>query len=65
MFFAAVRLAKEPKNSGMNDNWKTALFLFSRIRGTVFLRSGALPIECLSIGQCEISGTPLPAKGCL
>jgi hypothetical protein len=32
----AVRLAKKPKNSGTNNNWKTALFLSSPIRGTVF-----------------------------
>jgi hypothetical protein len=36
IFSAAVGLAEKPKNSGTNDNWKTALFLFRRIRGTVF-----------------------------
>ncbi|WP_213775366.1 hypothetical protein [Bradyrhizobium sp. dw_78] len=41
-----VSLAKKSENSGTNNNWKTALFLFGRIRGTVCNKRSGLRLSC-------------------
>jgi hypothetical protein len=62
MFFAAVRLQRNRKTPERITIGKPLYFCLPEFVGE-FFRSGALPIGYLSIGQYEISGTPLPVKG--